>query len=270
MTLMEAGMGIACAGALLGAATLVVDDQQRSAQSVQDGTRLGSIHKAMIIFASDSGGRLPTPGLIRRLPTSLGGDGPPQRVPGRGEEDIAMNTTASLYSAMIAQNFFNPDLVVSPVEPNPNVSVKKDYNYERYHPAAGTYWDDSFRADLTDQAHASDAHLVLFGERKRLRWRDSLSARDAHLSSRGPKDGKPNADSLWCGPHGSWSGNVVTGDNRVLFIRTTEPDAIQVEADGARERDNLFAFDTGPEGPDLVLTLTQSIDADRGPTVQFD
>ena len=45
---------------------------------------------------------------------------------------------------LVMQNYFTPQLLVSPVEVSKSVRVKDDYDWSRYDPAAGVLWDDSF------------------------------------------------------------------------------------------------------------------------------
>ncbi len=116
---------VACAGLLVIVASVVLGQTRPSGGppaeahplSVKDASQLAEIHQAMVIFANEWGGLLPRPGLINRLPVEL--DGQLRQIPGRGEEDISLNTTANLYSSLIAQNYFAPTLVISPVERSP-------------------------------------------------------------------------------------------------------------------------------------------------------
>ena len=54
-------------------------------------------------------------------------------------------------------------LLVSPVKRNPAVKVIDDYDYDVYDPRNAVYWDPAFAADLTEEGHASFAHLPISG-----------------------------------------------------------------------------------------------------------
>lgn len=221
----------------------------------------------MIVFAREFGGVFPSPGWIDRLPVKIGGR--LQEIPGRGEKDITQNTTAKLYSALIMQNYVEPATVISPVERNPNVKVRSNYDWEIYNPVKDVYWDPQFKADLVEVSHVSYAHMVLFGKRVDAQWRDTMAAKFPVISNRGPKDGKLDPASYTCGPHGHWAGNVVFNDNHTELLKTTKPKHVLFDSNGQKKRDNLFAFDDGIDGADTILTFTKRMTTD-GPVIQHD
>lgn len=229
---------------------------------LRDGTQLKQIHQAFIIFAQESEGSMPLPGLIRRLPVNG------QYIPGRGEQDITLNTTANLYSAMIMQNYFTPELCVSSWERSDNIKVNENFNWDAYNPTQAIYWDDQFNADLTKQSHTSYAHLLLTPKRQR-EWRDSMRSDFIHLSNRGPKDGKGDPASITCDHEGKWAGHVVFGDNATAWGRAmTHKDITLKKSDDEESvRDNFFAIESET---DIVLTFTQAIDANGKATLQHD
>ncbi len=234
-------------------------------RSIKDQAQIKQIHQAWIAFAREFGGIFPTPGLINRLKDPILN----REVPGRGPEDLTANTTANLYSTIIMQNYFAPQLIISPVERNPNVKVKHDYDWRAYNPVDDVYWDPRFKADLTKESHTSYAHMVIFGKRKEAHWGDDMSARFPILGNRGPKDGKLDPDSYTCGPHGHWVGNIVFNDNHVELLKTTTPERVRFDSKGEKKQDNLFAFDDGIGGVDAILTFTSEMSKD-GPKIQHD
>lgn len=236
------------------------------ARTLKDATQLRGIHQSFLVFAREFEGILPRPGLIDRLPF----DGVEQ--PGRGAEDVSQNTTACLHSAVIMQNYYMPELVISPVERNPRVKADADYNYESYNPTPNVdqYWDQKFKADLHSESNVSYANLVIYGSRVTNQWKESLDAKFAVLSNRGPKDGAIDPDSVTCGPHGNWAGNVLFNDNHVEFLDTTHPEAMKFkDAQGQEKPDNLFAIDDGIGGSDIILSFTKAITRD-GAELQWD
>ena len=236
-------------------------------RTLKDATQLGQVHKAMVVFAHDNDEAMPRPGLIDRHPTDVGGR--KMNVPGRGEEDLAANTTANLYSMLITMRYFTPELVVSPVERNPKVAADKDFNYDAYNPAEDTYWDDAFTANLSDGSNASYAHLVMSGERMHMHWKNTLDAQFIVLGNRGPAAGEPDGRSHTCGPHGTWAGNVMFADNHSEFISTFTPASLKPRH-GSTQPDNIFATEAGPGGDDCILSFTRGFDDEDKPLLQHD
>ncbi len=225
-----------------------------------DATQIKGIHQSLLIFARQNDGLFPTPGLIDRLPIDVGGG--LQELPDRGEEDISKNTTASLFSVMVMQNYFDPVQCVGPTEPNPKVTVYGDkgpqYNWNNYNPAAGIYWDPEFAADLKTGSNVSYAHLPLFGERKIKQWRESLDANFALLGNRGPRNGDPAVQSITYDihpPFDKWTGNICFNDGHVEFMDSM-----------THNGDNFFADE---DGRDMFLTFTARVAAGQ-PVFQHD
>lgn len=238
--------------------------------SMKDADQLKQIHAAMVVFAEANKSRYPIPGFINRKAADLDGDGEGDaEISGVGPEDVALNTTANFYSSMIAMHFLPLELVISPVDRNPNVKVDDDYNLSAYSPADDSYWDVGFKADLMDGSNTSYAHLVLHSRRKLRMWRHTVGGVWPILSNRGPKDGKPNPKSYTCGPHGNWSGHVVYADNHVVFHNSTRPQGVSFIVNDFVQQDNLFAFDHGLAGKDTILTFTKQM-TEEGPVIQHD
>lgn len=230
----------------------------------KDASTLRHLQQVLIVFAHDAKGMYPRPGLINRKPVEIEGM-PPRNIPGAGAEDITRNTTANLYSLLIAQNYITPELCISPLERNPKVTVDSDYNYDAYQPVNDSYWDATFTADLETGSNVSYAHMAMTGKRVTLHWRDTMLATVPNLSSRGPKDGQGDAASLTCDDDGQWSGHVAFADAHVEWLATMTPDRLTYdaidEATGERKPlpDNIFAMETGMTGSDLILSMTKSI-----------
>jgi prepilin-type processing-associated H-X9-DG protein len=204
----------------------------------------------MYTFSRQFEGKYPRPGLVNRLPTAAGDE------PGRGPEDHSLNTTANLYSCLIAQNFITPQIVISPAEANPVVVAKNDYNLDAYDPANDVYWDESFAADLEAGSNTSYAHLPLTGKRGRDWWTDTLDADRALLGTRGPKDGLDDPDSYtyqFFGRGKSWAGNICFADGHAEYLEsftfTTSSGALS---------DNIFSDADGFN----FLTFTKEVTAD--------
>ena len=257
-TLVELLVVIAIIALLIGLLLPALAKAQQSARTVKDSNQLAQIHKAFMIFAeSDPGGYLPMPGRINRFThPNLGSQ------PGKGPQNYKKDSTGHLYSSMIAQEFFNLDLPISPVEQNPVVSqfgtesedAGTAYDYAAYDPPSDTYWmgDEAdpgsvapgtapsgspntvFRSKINRPlsagglGHTSYAHLMLAGQR-RLDWNVKASSDRVLLGTRGTKYGQATGDNyqrswtlLFFGDPDVWVGNVVRGDGRVERLEQGE------------------------------------------------
>ncbi len=179
------------------------------------------------------------------------------------------NTTASFFSAMIAQNSIPPAQLFSANEMSPYLRPDDDYNYHSYSPGDDAYWDPDFAADLSWESNASFAHVPLHGNRLLETWRFTVGSRTPLLSNRGPKDGVENPESWTYGRNGKWAGHVVFADGHVEFVETFTLNGIFFESGGQHLPDNLFRMEQGAEGLDVILSFTQEMTED-GPVLQFD
>jgi type II secretory pathway pseudopilin PulG len=201
---------------------LFMSSRTRGARVQTEARQLRQIHSSLISYAASSeGGKFPRPGLINRLPIGDAGE----EVDGRGPEDVSKNTTANLYSSLIALNYMTPQLLVSPRERNPRVSVCENYDYSKYCPTADVYWDAGFVADLQSGSNASFAHLPLVGQ-PRVRWMNNGDSKFVVLGNRMPVGGKPDPASFACEPDGSWMGHRVFNDGQVSWITVRSPDRV--------------------------------------------
>jgi prepilin-type N-terminal cleavage/methylation domain-containing protein len=251
-TLVELLVVIAIIALLIGLLLPALARAQQNARSIKDANNVSQIHKAMLTFAqNEQGGKLPTPGLINRnavqLPNGL------QQVPGQGSENQSQNSTANMFSAVIAQRYFNTDLVIGPTEVNPVVAEYKEYNDNQYDPATDKYWDTGYKAEIhKDQAsgvcHTSYAHLALCGERKKTNWRNSTDSTKPLLGTRGTKNGTNSGDNYrlsWTlqlhGSEKEWQGNIVYADNHTESLKTFLPNNVSWECGAVNlSKDNIF------------------------------
>jgi prepilin-type N-terminal cleavage/methylation domain-containing protein len=266
-TLIELLVVIAIIALLISLLLPALAKAQRNARSMKDKAQLKQIHQSMMVWANDNDGQLPLPGLVDRGADPFSNN---EHRPGAGPENTVENTSANLYSLMIMQEFFNTDLVIGPTEQNPiiqeyrgdNPAASSGYNYGAYDPSTGNddqYWDPEFSADLTGQTgvnghcNTSYYNLVLAGQRKKLKWRNTTNEADVLLSSRGPTDGaEPGTEDydlsytlLLHGPKQEWVGNVVYADNHTDTVSSYTPPLVNYEPRQQGtvdeiQRDNIF------------------------------
>jgi prepilin-type N-terminal cleavage/methylation domain-containing protein len=284
-TLVELLVVIAIIALLISLLLPALAKAQKNARSLKDKTQIKQIHTGMLTFAGDNKERLPTPGLIDRLPDPNIGE-----VPGSGPQDYVQNTTENMYSAMIAREFFQPDLVIGPTEVNPVVKQYVEYNFDAYDPASDQYWDPDFEADIdgSDEGicHTSYAHMGLCGQRRKIFWRSTAPGGKVMLGTRGTRDGVYSggeaSDEYDRSPviqlHGAekeWVGNLVFGDNRIETSNNFFPDGVGYEPINALglRRDNIYKaefFDfggTGQESGDCWTVIMNQADQDTGTAI---
>lgn len=261
MNLIELGVTSASAlvlGSLVVAGTTGIRSSAADSVLLLDQQHQRTIHQAMVIFGDrNADGSLPMPGRINRFTSfSLG------RQQGVGPENTSKNSSGHLYSAMIAQEYIDTQVVISPGERNPVVGAFgtrpedpfESYDYTAYDPANDVYWMGDvadpnvvgpgvppsgrpnllFRSKINRPSssgglsHTSYAHLMLAGQR-RLDWNVKASSDRVLLGTRGTKYGQATGDDyqrswtlLFFGAPDVWVGNVVRGDGRVERLEQGE------------------------------------------------
>lgn len=268
-TLIELLVVIAIIGILLAVLLPALARARATAKSTRDATQVKQIHAGWLAWAVQNEGRLPTPGLKKRLPVNG------QIIMGRGAEDITQNNHANMHSLCVMENLYPQDLMVSSAEISPSVSTMTFYEWDRKNPAANVYWDDRMRADLSAVSHISYASMPIAGPRKAKQWNNSADSSFAILGMRGPKDGDiaqmiNSKTSEMHGPPREWQGPIGYNDNSVVFEKSFFPEKLK-RVGANNDFDNLFKNDGGSQtaahqGDDVWLYLVKSMSGD-GTTV---
>ncbi len=255
-TLVELLVVMAIIALLLGLLLPALAKARATARQVKDATQIKQIHTAWLTWSRAFNGIFPTPGLINRAGV----------IPGKGAEDIARNSHAALYSACIAQNYFSPQLCLSPSESSANVANASTYNFNAYNVATDSYWDDNFKTDLQGVCNTSYGTLLLDGGRKTKQWRESLDSKFAVVGNRGVKDGLYDAatynKSKTLEIHGgrnSWEGNICFNDNHVSFEQNFSPEGTVKVGPNQDVDDNIFKDDPEANKNDIWLTMCKSV-----------
>ena len=291
MNLIELGVTSASAmvlGSLVVAGTTGIRSGAADPVLLLDQQHQRTIHQAMVTFGDRSvDGALPMPGRINRFTSAFNGS---RR--GAGPHNYMKDSTGHLYSAMIAQQYIDTRVVISPGERNPVVSEfgtesvddSTAYDYNAYDPPSDTYWmgdqadpgqvqpgtlvqgspNTIFRSKINrklyqgGRGHASYAHLMLAGER-RLDWNVKASSDRVLMGTRGPRYGSATGHDyrrsptlLFFGDPEVWVGNVVRGDGRVERLEQREVE-VATTAPAFGFRDLVFQCDDNRPLPDNIF-----------------
>jgi prepilin-type N-terminal cleavage/methylation domain-containing protein len=266
-TLIELLVVMAIISLLVGLLLPALNKARATARLIKDATQIRNIHTAWITFSHEFAGTFPTPGLINRQ--AFNG----AQVPGRGRETIGFNDTCRIHSACVMNNYYTPEVIVGPTEPNGKVYVMDGYNYEKYNVPNDVYWDDDMRGDLlTDNgAHFSYASMPVALVRQAREWKDTSNSSWPIIGNRGVRDGStaPGTGdfsynrSMTLRIHGSqkeWDGNICYNDNHVTYGKTFYPENVLYREGDEFLPDNIFKNDLGsgvnsPDGSDAYLVI---------------
>lgn len=233
-TLVELLVVIAILLLLLGLLVPALAGILGASRSRKDMSQVRGIHQALMLHASGDEGRFPLP----------------SRIQDESNEDWTLNTTSNLFAAMLAAQYFTPDVLVSPVESNPIITIDLDYDFEIID-GQDIFWDPAFSSDFASGvAHSSYAHQALCGQRVRLKWHSSAGHSDVVLANRGVENGDAanmaGSNTLaFHGDSGRWIGIVIAGDGAAEQVESFIPEFVAYQPLNGEPLgpDNIFATD---------------------------
>ncbi|MDX2016337.1 MAG: prepilin-type N-terminal cleavage/methylation domain-containing protein [Planctomycetota bacterium] len=287
-TLIELLVVIAIISLLISILLPALGKAREAARSLKDSTNIRSMIQGLALFGNSNEDRYPLPSRLDNGNATMGFSLSP----------LEKDNSGNIFSVMIFQQFFPPQLTVSPLENNPRITVDLQYQYRNPDTAASpasALWDPGF-AGITDEVgmtgigagrrnrgatgNLSYAHVPPFGSRARA-WQSSFMSNEAVMANRGPQyDGLPGNWRLVPGPAGEqsltlkprgprvWTGNIGYNDGRVAFSGRPDPTTLMVtyatDVGGGRSQpDNVFVSendDTGiPLNPDNFPTRGSNV-----------
>ena len=253
--------------------------RRQAGDPMADAKDLASLHAAFVQHANAHGGTFPRPSET----TAASGSSP---------SDRTLDTSANLYSLVLAERTVTPAMLISRAERNPVVEAG-DYDFGQIDATKGQVWDPGFRTDL-DQlpgegvCNSSYVHLALCGERLD-HWRLTADATAPIVGDRATYRGTRTGDrwrkSYTLGRHGQpdvlWGGNVVFADGHIEFLTTFYPKSVTWTCGSIKPtKDNIFncEFDqldcTGGWGDartagDFWLCMTKGFDGERNLVIDY-
>jgi prepilin-type N-terminal cleavage/methylation domain-containing protein len=250
-TLIELLVVIAIVAVLLGILLPVLGQARDSARSAKDGTNVRAIAQGSTVFAAQERGSFPLPSEVDRLNETVALSGQPA---------YTKDTTANIYSLLIASGLLTPEQLLSPLEVNTAIDWFRNYAYESPSGAVNALWDPGLVAVDSTQAggNTSYAHHPPLGGRRRAWANGTVDSRFAVAGNRGP-DYQPGPLSNALGdlvlahdpatilsfrihkPRDRWNGNVSFGDGRVEFLDSPVLEATSLATGtGQSFKDNVF------------------------------
>lgn len=220
-----------------------------------DSSQIRGIQQGLELWSQANQGRYPLPSLLDKADTTVALK--------PGEDPTTKDTTAAIVSILIYENYFGPEICISPAESNGNVTQDNDYQYSEPKAAADpklALWDPAFSADFTSAQGGNLSYALASTSGPRLaHWKSDFSTAPPVIGNRGPRIGavakaasprvqpdfNPASNTLLIhGARTTWEGNIAYSDCHVEYHSTLWGSGTYADAAGTTWDDVFFVDET--------------------------